>query len=133
MKGKGAAAPVVTAIAAAGVAFALAAHADAQYKADRVYCTSGEASEARDVCLKEVAATQTDRQRGSHCATGHPGVKSNAPASSGVAPILRTVDDSILKSRPDYQEYSAFPGGGSFYELPVCEDRLTATGGEPWR
>jgi hypothetical protein len=47
------------------------AQADAQYKADRAYCMSGEASEARDLCLKEAAAAQAERQEGPHGAATH--------------------------------------------------------------
>jgi hypothetical protein len=77
------AAGAVTAVAAAGLGFVPAAHGDEQYRADRAYCMSGQASEARDLCLKEAAAAQADRQRGSHDAThhGHRRAKSEATAS----------------------------------------------------
>ena len=45
---------------------AIPAQADEQYKEDRAYCMSGQASEARDLCLKEAAAAQAERQRGAH-------------------------------------------------------------------
>ena len=61
----------IAAVAAAGLSFIPAAHADALYKADRAYCMSGEATEARDLCLKEAAAAQADRQKGSHSAAMH--------------------------------------------------------------
>ncbi|MDQ2737012.1 MAG: hypothetical protein M3Y55_18940 [Pseudomonadota bacterium] len=61
----------MVAVAAAGLAFIPTAHADAQYKADRAYCMSGEASEARDLCLKEAAAAQAERQEGPHGAVMH--------------------------------------------------------------
>jgi hypothetical protein len=72
------------AAAAAGLTFIAPAHADAQYKADRVYCMSGQASEARDLCLKEAAAAQADRQKGSHGAAMHHkhySVEKDAPAA----------------------------------------------------
>jgi hypothetical protein len=56
------------ALAAAAItvlAPATAAHADAQYKADGDYCMSGQASEARDLCLKEAAAADAERQKSS--------------------------------------------------------------------
>lgn len=56
----------MAAVAAAGFGVVAPAHADAQYKADRAYCMSGNASESRDLCLKEAAAAQADRQKGSH-------------------------------------------------------------------
>lgn len=59
------------AVAAAGLAFIPTAHADAQYKADRAYCMSGEASEDRDLCLKEAAAAQNERQKAPHRAAMH--------------------------------------------------------------
>ena len=74
----------MAAVAAAGLAFVPTAHADAQYKADRVYCISGEASEPRDLCLKEAAAAQAERQKGSHSAAmhhKHRSAKQNAPAA----------------------------------------------------
>ena len=61
----------MAAVAAAGLAFIPTAHADAQYKADRAYCISGEPSEARALCLKEAAAAQAERQKGSHGAAMH--------------------------------------------------------------
>jgi len=77
---------VATVVAAtAGVAAFTVAHADVQYKADRTYCMSGAASEARDLCLKEAAAAQAERQRGSHPAAAHPthrSAKQAAPAAS---------------------------------------------------
>jgi hypothetical protein len=60
----------MAAAALAAAAFAPPAHADAQYKSDRAYCMSGQASEARDLCLKEAAAAQADRQRGSSGSQG---------------------------------------------------------------
>lgn len=54
------------AVAAAGLAFIAAAHADALYKADRAYCLSGMASQARELCLTEAAAAQAERQRNTH-------------------------------------------------------------------
>lgn len=59
------AALAVAALAAAGSTFMTAAHADPQYNADRAYCRSGDASEARDLCLKEAMAAQAERQRSS--------------------------------------------------------------------
>ena len=53
----------LAAVTVAGLAFIPTAHADALYKADRAYCMSGEASQARDLCLKEAAAAQAERQR----------------------------------------------------------------------
>jgi hypothetical protein len=47
------------------------AHADEQYKEDRAYCMSGRASEPRDLCLKEAAAAQAERQRDSHGTSHH--------------------------------------------------------------
>lgn len=61
----------MAAVAAAGLAFIPRAHADAQYKADRAYCVSGEASEPRDLCLKEAAAAQAERQEDPHGAVMH--------------------------------------------------------------
>ena len=58
-------------VAAAGLAFIAPAYGDAQYKADRKYCMSGEAAEARDLCLKEAAAAQAERQKGLHRAVTH--------------------------------------------------------------
>ena len=46
------------AAAVVGLAPAMPSHADDQYKADRAYCMSGSASEARGLCLKEAAAAQ---------------------------------------------------------------------------
>ncbi len=74
----------VAAVAAAGLAFIPTAHADAQYKAVRAYCMSGEASEARDLCLKEAAAAQAERQNAPHSAAmhhKHPSVKKDAAAA----------------------------------------------------
>ena len=74
----------MAAVAAAGLSFIPAAHADALYKADRTYCMSGEAAEARDLCLKEAAAAQADRQKGSHSAGmhhKHRSAKQEAPAA----------------------------------------------------
>jgi hypothetical protein len=51
------------AVFTAAIAPVTAAHADAQYTADRAYCMSGRASEARDLCLKEAAAAQAERQK----------------------------------------------------------------------
>ena len=82
----------MAAVAAAGLAFIPTAHADAQYKADRAYCMSGEASEARDLCLKEAAAAQAERQKGPHGAAmhhKHRSVKKDAaaaPEKSAIAP-----------------------------------------------
>ena len=59
-------AAAMAAVTAAGLGVVAPAHADAQYKADRAYCMSGSASESRDLCLKEAAAAQADRQKGSH-------------------------------------------------------------------
>jgi hypothetical protein len=50
-------------ITAAGLGFVPSANADEQYKADRAYCMSGSAAEDRDLCLKEAAAAQAQRQR----------------------------------------------------------------------
>jgi hypothetical protein len=61
----------MAAVAAGGLGVVAPAHADAQYKADRAYCMSGNASEARDLCLKEAAAAQADRQKGSHEGATH--------------------------------------------------------------
>jgi hypothetical protein len=47
----------------AALCAAIPAHADQQYQEDRTYCMSGQASEARDLCLKEAAAAQADRQQ----------------------------------------------------------------------
>jgi hypothetical protein len=69
------AAAVTAAVAAVGWAFIPAARADEQYKADRTYCMSGRASEARDLCLKEAAAAQAERQRGSHARGKHVSAK----------------------------------------------------------
>jgi len=46
---------------------------NAQYKTDVAYCKSGQASEARSLCLKEAAAAQADRelQRGAHRKSRH--------------------------------------------------------------
>ena len=64
--------PALTlAIAAAALAPIGVVHADAQYKADRAYCLSGEASEARDLCLKEAAAAQADREKGADRSAVH--------------------------------------------------------------
>lgn len=74
------------AAAIAALAPVTAAHADAQYKADRAYCMSGQASEPRDLCLKEAAAAQADRQHGSHSAVvhrKHRSAKQEAPAATG--------------------------------------------------
>jgi len=71
-------------VAAAGLAFIAPACGDAQYKVDRTYCMSGEASEARDLCLNEAAAAQAERQKGLHRATTHhrhPSVSKDAPAA----------------------------------------------------
>ena len=54
----------IATIAAAALVAAIPAQADEQYREDRAYCMSGQASEARDLCLKEAAAAQADRQRG---------------------------------------------------------------------
>jgi len=59
----------ITAIAAAALYATIPAHADPQYQQDRAYCMSGQASEARDLCLREAAAAQAERQhasRGTH-------------------------------------------------------------------
>lgn len=74
----------IAAVAAVTLAFSAPAHADAQYKADRAYCMSGQASEARALCLKEAAAAQADRQHGSHSAAmhlKHRSAKKEAPAA----------------------------------------------------
>jgi hypothetical protein len=88
-KAKMGAVAATAAVAAAGWAFLPAAHADEQYKADRAYCMSGEATEARDLCLKEAAAAQADRQRGSqphrkHVSAKHD--KASAPDKSASTP-----------------------------------------------
>jgi hypothetical protein len=56
----------IAAIAAATLCAAIPAQADEQYRQDRAYCMSGQASEARDLCLKEAAAAQAERQQGAH-------------------------------------------------------------------
>jgi hypothetical protein len=70
------------AVVASGLAFVSAAHADEPYKADRAYCVSGEASEARNLCLKEAAAAQADRQRGSHGTTNRAHRKSKSKSAA---------------------------------------------------
>jgi len=47
----------------AALCAAIPAHADQQYQEDRTYCMSGQASEARDLCLKEAAAAEAERQQ----------------------------------------------------------------------
>ena len=54
----------IATIAAAALVAAIPAQADEQYREDRGYCMSGQASEARDLCLTEAAAAQAERQRG---------------------------------------------------------------------
>jgi hypothetical protein len=64
-----------TGMAAAGLLSGLlvsnSALADSQYQADRAYCMSSEAQESRTLCLKEAAAAQAERQRGSHATSAH--------------------------------------------------------------
>ena len=73
-------------VCAACFAAASPARADAQYKADRAYCMSGQASETRDLCLKEAAAAQADRQKdlqGTALRHKSRSAKQDAPAASG--------------------------------------------------
>jgi len=77
----------IAAIAAAALCAAIPAQADQQYKEDRAYCMSGQASEARDLCLKEAAAAQAERQRGSHAVSHrkHTSSKQSSGSDSGKA------------------------------------------------
>ena len=73
------------ATALAALAPVAAARADAQYQADRAYCTSGQASEARSLCLKEAAAAQAEREKSSRHAAGHSAAKGAKKDASAVA------------------------------------------------
>jgi hypothetical protein len=71
------------AAAVAALAPIAAAHADAQYQADRQYCMSGQASEARSLCLKEAAAAQAERQTTSRRSAAHPATTGTKQHASG--------------------------------------------------
>ena len=73
----------IAAIAAAALCASIPAQADQQYKEDRAYCMSGQASEARDLCLKEAAAAQAERQRHANGASSHKHTSTKQAGANG--------------------------------------------------